>query len=530
MIYRANTYTSNKYSPQNSVSFGTGNVNLYVDFDNTYCPVSHENLHNISALSSPKFVKYCSNFRQFLNNTRDGLKLHVTTGRTFGEFEAISRLIREKGFELPLPDTFIAKNGSDEYIKIGTDSDFYEKGIFPFSYDKTNIEKEKKIKDLTGWDGKKIKAKLKEIFAQYNLRIVEADSENSVYDYGDKSLFSPGKLPDERNKIFYGDSKADWSVGLRNDGNCKIFVTYPFDMNDCPERKNILDKIIKQINNYFKETNIKTHSYIKQEKKECCGRPYMIFEPLVDESLQVSTVKHENKGLNKLYDAKEALKKAIKDNDLVIVAGDSSNDFDMLNIFQYIDVPKIDVNDEIITNYHSYKKHPQTLVKRLDPENKLHQELIIKKLENLPIIGIVVKNERKREKLLPIVQAFGEGSKYKKIIEVENGHLEDGIRQAIKMYAEKNPKYAKKLSPDLKKEIFGIVDNPLIKNFRFQILTFSGLALGLTAVGGLLLKNLKNKKTQPVSFSNNNMNFIKIMDANTGNKITSTFKDFIVAK
>ena len=83
---------------------------------------------------------------------------------------------------------------------------------------------------------------------------------------------------------------------------------------------------------------------------------------------------------------------------------------------------------------------------------------IIKQLEDLPFIGIVVKNDEKDSPLSDIVNAFGKDSKYQKIIEVENGHLEDGVKEAIKLHASHNPEFMKKLNPDLKKEIFGIIE------------------------------------------------------------------------
>lgn len=437
-----------KNGTRKNISFKAGKIELFSDFDRTYFPPSHAGMKVMSPSEYPGFVQYCQNFKNFFNNTREGLKFHITSGRTLGEYQVISELIKEKGFDLPLPDTFIAKNGSDEYLKIGTDEDFYKKGIFPFRYDTTNVEKENRIKKLMGWDGPKIKAKLKEILKEHDFRIVEGDSEHGPGDYGAKSLFADGKLSYEVNKTFYGTDKPEWVAGLRNDGNCKIFVTYPPDMATTPERVDVLKKINKKMNEYEKSIGVKKiHSYTpKQETKTCGGRLCAVFEPQVDETLMCKLDKQSLQGLTKLYDTKEAVKKAIKNNDLVIVAGDSSNDFTMLNPLLYIDAP--------IPNERVNMKSPSMLVKSFDTNNPVHQK-IAKQIDDLPLMCVVVKSGDKSE-LSSITVAFDNSdSRFYKVVTVPEGKLEDGIKEAVRLYCKRHPKYAEKLNPDLKKEIFG---------------------------------------------------------------------------
>jgi len=255
-------------------------------------------------------------FQKVFDSTRDDLKFHITTGRTLGEYDAVSHLIKMQGFELPLPNKVIAKNGGDQYMKTGTDADFYRRGIFPFRYDVTNQQKDADLKALIGWDGPKIKARLKQIFEEHNLRIVEADSENSVSDYGSRSLFSSGKLRYEKDSVqLRGGMKptADWAVGLRNDGNSKIFITFPYDMDFCPERRGVWNSINEKIRNLFDEIGTNgVHSYVKQYDNECGGRPYKVYEPLVDKNLREGVRKVQEHGLTKLYDTKQAVKRAIK--------------------------------------------------------------------------------------------------------------------------------------------------------------------------------------------------------------------------
>ncbi len=515
-------------------SFGQGKVNAYFDFDNTYCPASHSGLKHMSPSEHPGFVEYCTNFKNFFNNTREGLTFHITTGRTLGEYNAVSYLVKMRGFELPLPDSVITKNGSDEYIKQGSDEDFYKNGNFPFNSNKRNTKKEEDIKKLTGWDGPKIKEGLKKIFKSHDLRIVEADSEHSPNDYGPRSLFSDGKLRYE-DHIPLKDGMnptSDWNVGLRNDGNLKIFYTLPYDTDFCQERADAAKAIDEEIGELLINTGAKqAYRYDKQHHNECGGRPYCVTEPMIDKDMSWYGAKETDQGLSKFYDTQQAVKKAIEDNDLVIAAGDSSNDTIMLSPSMYINV-----DCDLYPDLHSYKYDSRAFLDELQQNPEKYSD-IIKQLEDLPFIGIVVKNNEKEVgSIRDIVNAFGEGSKYQKIIEVENGHLEDGVREAIKLHAARNPKFMEKLSPDLKKEIFGIVEE--IKDnvsktshpgkTKTKTVLFAALSLGIMAMVLVLAKHIKNKKD--ITHTAQNRQNIKDTYNPPANfsqtKLPETFKDF----
>ena len=96
--------------------------------------------------------EYCDRIDKFLKSTEGDLHFNITTGRTYGEYECISWLLRMRNFRLPFPETLITKDGSDRLIRNGSDSDFYERGVFPFSYGRTLKEKEEHIKSMTNWN------------------------------------------------------------------------------------------------------------------------------------------------------------------------------------------------------------------------------------------------------------------------------------------------------------------------------------------------------------------------------------------
>lgn len=433
-------------------NFRAGKVRVFSDFDKTFSPATHNDFaRQMDKCFVDAIRENFKSFKDFLANTKDGLKFTITTGRTFGEFQKMAEIARERKFGMPLPDTLIVKNGSDEHIRTGSDEAFYNGGEFPFKYDVTNKEKEENIKKLTGWDGKKIRDMLIKLFESYNLRIVEADSEHSVGDYDSRSLFSQGKLPYEVGKEFIALEKADWSVGLRRDGNLKIYALKPYDEYDVEERKLAFKDISQKLESQMNKEGIKwTHR--DDDDGVVHGRKPMGYCPRIKDGY---SGRH---GLNKAYDVNEAVKEAIKNNDLVIAAGDSSNDKAMLQPTRFFveNLPK-----ELKAKYSGPAN-----AKHLDSEeddaiifiNK-HPDLA-EAYRKMPFIGVIVRHHGGKNELQgDLLDECAKGEN-KKIIIVNEGELQKGIKEAVKLYCKQNPEYAKKLNLDLKKEIEMTDDKP----------------------------------------------------------------------
>lgn len=429
-----------KQSTYTQPNFKSGKVRVFSDFDKTFLPAKQK---DFAKLEDSNFIitikETFKNFKEFLNNTKDGLKFTITTGRTFGEFLTMAEIARKRKFDMPLPDTLIIKNGSDEHIRIGTDEDFYNGGKFPFEYEITNKEKEEKIKKLSGWDGTKIKKIIYDILKSYNFRIIEADSENSVSDYGPRSMFSQDKIPYEPKETLNETNKADWSVGIRKDGNLKIYFTLPTDMLDIEERHKIYNQIQSKIREQAKIEGI---NYIEGDGPHTInGRPALSYTPTI-------TYNDGTENLTKLYDTYDAFQKAQKNNDLIIVAGDGTNDLEMLNPGNYL---KDYFTEEMYKKYgreqlNSKVKSPNDLIKLLDNNTEI-ADIFIK----MPFRGIIVRQNNGKNDL-PELEQFTQG-KYQKIIVVNEGELQNGIKQSIKAYCEQNPKYKEILNEDLKKQI-----------------------------------------------------------------------------
>ena len=169
-------------------------------------------------------------------------------------------------------------------------------------------------------------------------------------------------------------------------------------------------------------------------------RPCISYMPMISTN--------KNQQLTKLYDTKEAFQEAKKNNDLVIVAGDGSNDFEMLNPGYYL---KDYFTEDMYKRYGRRQldyaaEYPEDLVKLLEKDSEI-ADIYMK----MPFRGIVVRQHDGENKLREL-EPLSKG-KYQKIIIVDEGELQSGIKQSIKSYCEQNPKYNEKLSSDLKKQI-----------------------------------------------------------------------------
>lgn len=398
------------YIRTTNINFTAGKVHIYSDFDGTYFPAKQGDVRKSE--SNTDLKKYFEKTDKFFKSTQDGIHLHITTGRTFGEYKTVCDLLNKKNISFTIPKTVITKNGSDEYIRSGD-------GHFPFSYQNTNKLKEEDIKKQTNWDGIKIKEFLKNLAAKYNKRFVEADSNGSVKDHGEASLYANGKLTPNDPHV----------VGYRREGNLKL----NFNMAE--------DKAFaNEVENFLKSNNIK-YCFSQKPMKNTFYTSYSFCPKLSDGPL------------TKLYDTKEALKKAILNNDIIIVAGNERNDFEMLNPLEYLDEEFLRECESKSQNKTFYRDKNVMLkeLKSLSTEMKKELETngFLKRLEELPIYGIVI-NE-KDAALKPLSDVFSASGK---IITAEPGELEEGIRKAIKHHADKNKKFRSGMPANLRKEIF----------------------------------------------------------------------------
>ena len=487
-------------SQTKNINHKAGKVRVFSDFDRTFLPTSHAEFQDNTNSDFVRNLKeYFANFKNFKEKNKKSIEFTITTGRTFDEFKKMAETSREKGYGMPLPDSLIVKNGSDEHLRLCSDKEFYETGKYPFQYTHTNKGKEDRLFELTGWNGEKLKEKLREILEKYNLRIVESGSEHSVIDYGKDSFFAEGNIPYEGTKVFKEGETADWVAGLRKDGNCKIYLTYPFDMDKVPERSEVRRKILNDFGDELKKLGVRDcYSELGQYPHECGGRPWQTFEPMLDYKLGAKT--NGCNGLTKLFDTKEALRKAEINKDLVIAAGDSSNDLVMLNPILYFEnsIDKYNrLHPEKPFNAKDFS-NPKKFVELLDSNKTLEKEFM-----ELPFVGIIVTDkENKADKSFKdLIDHFANG-KYKKLVVVKNGELQKGINEAIKLHCEKNTDFKNKLNNGLKEELFG-KETPKITEVypdapKKSKNKFIYIALGIITLAGIIfgIKTANKKENQ----------------------------------
>ena len=109
----------------------------------------------------------------------------------------------------------------------------------------------------------------------------------------------------------------------------------------------------------------------------------------------------------------------------------------------------------------------------------LEDDGFLKKIEDLPLKCIVVKSDN--SDLKPLVDTF---EKTGKVIEVEKGSLDKGVKDVVKSYAEKNSSYKQSMSDKFKDFIYKSGKNK-IANMLIPI-------AGLLLCGGIMAMHYSN--------------------------------------
>lgn len=184
------------------------------------------------------------------------------------------------------------------------------------------------------------------------------------------------------------------------------------------------------------------------------------------------------KGDSKLVDTAKALENVLKENDLLIVAGNSKNDLKMLNPLEYIKQEEWDAFKLKNTNkkfYESSMTEKMSMLKDVyngkNTELKKQLELdgLLKKIEDLPLRSIVVESDKPEIKMF--IDSFENSGK---IIKIAKGDLDSGIKSAVKSYAQKNNSYKNSMSKDFLNVIF---QSNSMKTFNAILLPITGILL-----------------------------------------------------
>jgi len=489
-----------------SISFGAGKSVLYSDFDDTFMPgeFNHSVLGTQEVPFNKKlFKKIFDPFCDFIQGMQQKFEFILTSGRNYNEIKYNMDHIPDD-VNCPLPKFFIACNGSDILEHTGQG--------FNYIYSQVSKNKEDQIKSLSGWEIDKAKETITGILKNNDLNIIESKINSSAREYPGSSI------EDGLEKM--GKTGLSWFASIRQ--NDRLHMNIAFS-KDVPERTILA--VEKEINE--KLSSIGINSKVKADLEGLYSGGYRTINV---------TPKINNEPLSKLFDTRNALKRAIKENDLIIVAGDSSNDREMLNIFRYLDTSKYE--DFPVKSWsHSQNKLKDQLQQAFE-YLKTNAELR-REIDKLPIVSIIVNNGRDNDALAAFKELFP-ALNHDGIVKfiyvtpyVNNGidTLPKAVKYAVKSYAAQNAEFAKNLaasiSPELKKEL----QLPKISKSNRLIAASAVIVAAVTGIYAAVKSIMKNKSSvaqQPSTLQQSTTPFLQLN--NSKNKIPPVFQPFVSAQ
>ena len=407
----------NNTIPAVTISFKAGKTSVYTDFDRTYTPFSHVEMCANETLPEGserryQFDDYFQRIKDFSDTAKGKVLLTVTTGRNASEYKYVERKLKNKHLNYFSPDAVITKDGGDRFIK--QDQHWCK-----------DTQKNEAIRKATnGWDSAKIKVAIKDIIKREfkDPTFIESPVNRTKDDYEEISL---------ENQLDKISPKAGENyVSFTQDEDNDIEIAFS---NNIPT-----DKIREKIKDYLLINSIKaTVKHYPQDFNGFCPQIIDGQKVIIPGNKMFIKPAPNGKQISKLYDVKEALKKVIQENtnDLIIAAGDESNDEEMLNPLNYLDLYGIEIDRNTPV---------QILLK--DPK-------ILSIIADMPFTSIIVGDSRSLDHLREMDKILKENGINKIIcipdsLDKDNGFL-SAIKKAMYNYAEQNPEYSYEMGIDL---------------------------------------------------------------------------------
>ena len=403
--------------PNNSISFKAGKTAVFTDFDKTYTPFSHVEMCEQNTLPEGSerrhlFNDYFQKIKDFSDTSKGKVLLTITTGRNLSEYKYVENKLKDKHLNYFAPDAIITKDGGDRFVRT---EDRWKK----------DTNKTEQIKNETnGWDSLRIKIAIKDIIRQEfkNPVLIESGVNRTKDDYGDISLEAQlDTLPKD---------KAQNYVSFTKDEDNAIEIAFS---NNLPT-----ERIKEKIEAYLKDNNIK--AVVKHYPNDYNGFCPQIIDghkEIIPGNKMFIKPAPEDKQITKLYDVKNALKNVVrnKSNDLIIAAGDDSNDEEMLNPLNYLDIYGINIDKDL----------PAFVI--------LKDDRVLDAISKMPFCSIIVGSSERLNHLREMDKLLREKGINKMIcipdsLDKNNGFL-NAIKTAMYNYAEQNPEYSYEMGMDL---------------------------------------------------------------------------------
>lgn len=396
--------TNVKLSNDTKLIFKAGKTKFYTDFDGTYFPFPQ------NAITSKKEPYYSllknmySLFYGFKKNAKEKFNTIITTGRSKIELKTAKNDIISAGIDFPAIEYFILRDGLDK----SKDIDNKAETSLPNDLNKIKNDIECIVKSI-----------------DRNIVILFPTTNKSIQnDYLNSFESLHGKLPNHHNNRY---------ISIVMEDNGIIELMFAPNINT----KEYLDRLTNYINTNELQYEVDLLENDKNfwvpsqnnnnEKKEWQPANVIILTPI-----------KQGKAPNKLEEPKNAVKEIIQrqTNDLVIVAGNDSNDEEMLNPLNYLDILNIDID------------------KSASIEDTLQRNEVLEGIKKLPFISIVVGNSQSLNKIRQIKKNLDKKGIHR-IFSIENPSdaLLKKIKYGMLVYSEENKKYKYSLGYDLYKEL-----------------------------------------------------------------------------
>jgi len=386
-------------------SFCAGKTRLYTDFDGTYFPFSQNSIRKEDEESIEKANEMYSGFKSFANKAKEKFSILITTGRNKWEMLGALTDFKKSGVDFNLPNGYIFSNGVEEISDIKNEN--LSKTLTPELF--------KRKEDIKGII-KDLDSEIEIIEPIANTRISGRENETV------SALFETLELKARKKYV---------SLVSETSGMLELAFTPNIDIKPYYE----------QIDAYFKEHKIPVDiefyysdrvrylPYQKESSDECIyERANTIFIRPAQEGIKT----------DKLNRPKNEIREIIQNNsnDLVAVAGDDSNDIEMLNPLNYIDIFNV-----------SYDKN-------LAIEEILKQDEVLSAISKLPLVVIITGENPCMDTILKMKKILDDKGIHK-IFNAKNSSKEflNKLKEGMLIYSTENGQYKENLGFDLYEEL-----------------------------------------------------------------------------
>lgn len=411
------------YLADRSLKFKAGKTIFFSDFDGTYMLFSQDKCCKTKGfLNDPTatniFKKIYGEFDKYLRANKSNFEFIVTSGRNKHEFLYFIKKLTEQGLKLPLPAKLIVKNGGDIF-KISENGQ---------KYIKPDLLKREEIKLNSNWPGTaQVKSLINNIFKDEQFKLItKSKSNNNAIEYGEISLENHLKTIPAPGKDYYASFRDDGALGMHialpkwaPGEKITDKIKHSLDSQGIKAEVNFVkqdycDAVIPHYNEGYKDSN----SYYLD-----AGQSITITPKINDSAYQ------NNGTLDKIYDIRKSMKDIIDNDkhDLLIIAGNASNDKKMLDPYNYVDLIGL-------------QKPKNAEEKALFSKDPAYME----KMKKLPMASIVVGDDSSLNEIRELAKNLNT-DQVKKVIAVDgfNNTLLDAIKNSKESYAIQDTTFAK---------------------------------------------------------------------------------------